>query len=694
MGKIIKFILMSVLALIAIIGIAVVVFVKTFDLNKYKAQISKVVYEQTGRELALNGHAGIKISLIPTIELNDVTLSNVPWASEKEMLKVKNVDVSFSIMPLLKKEIVIDKIHLIKPQVYLSVNSKGEPNWVFDTKEKSESVQKKNDVTSEEVAKGVMLAGVVAKSFKIEDGVLVYSDEKAKATHKLDINEISLNSEGMDSNINVNIDVVYNDEKITASIEAGSINSLLQNAKNYPLKADVKAYGATAQINGMLSDVLSSVKYDLDVKATNPKGNFGAPYVKLQSKLNGDIQKINMDIVSLDVAGNEIKGTVKADLSGKKPYVKVNLNSQLIDLDKFNQTKKAEVLFSLIPVAHAANFVPATPIDLKALDMLNADINLDVKKVSVNNISFNNLKTNVTINNGKATLNINELNVGGGNITGSVSANKSNDFSVDLTGSGIVIQDFMKELKPESKDIFGVLSGGKTDLTVKMTSKGDDLKSIVEGLNGQFIVIVDESKVQMGTIKYLQGGFISQLLNALKIKTSDKNLEMSCFVVRSDITDGKATFPKGIALKSNHLTLVSDGYVNLKNDKIDLSLKPFNGKISDTNIVQAISSMLKIGGTIQKPSLTIDNSSVIKNVVGVAAMGSAFLGSQLLLDADESPCHTALKGTSYADKFPAPKGIKAVGQNVYQGANQAVSNSVDLVNEATTGVINFLKGKK
>ena len=43
MGKIIKFILMSVLTLIVIIGITVVVFVKTFDLNKYKAQISKLV---------------------------------------------------------------------------------------------------------------------------------------------------------------------------------------------------------------------------------------------------------------------------------------------------------------------------------------------------------------------------------------------------------------------------------------------------------------------------------------------------------------------------------------------------------------------------------------------------------------------------------------------------------------------------
>ena len=86
--------------------------------NKYKTQISKIVYEQTGRELKLNGHAGIKISLIPTIELNDVMLSNADWAKEKEMIKVQNVDVSFSIIPLFKKLLILSSLLTLSKNIY------------------------------------------------------------------------------------------------------------------------------------------------------------------------------------------------------------------------------------------------------------------------------------------------------------------------------------------------------------------------------------------------------------------------------------------------------------------------------------------------------------------------------------------------------------------------------------------------
>ena len=697
MKKLLKIVFGTILTFVVVCFAALFIFIKTFDLNKYKNQISEVVYKATGRELKLNGHAGIKISLIPTIELNDVAFSNASWAKEPNLLEVKNIDIAFSIMPLLEKEIVIDKVHLNEPKVYLSVNEKGVANWDFsegNTKSEKENESKKEEALTTDVAQGAMLASVVAKSFKIENGLVIYDDLQTKSEHNLKINKIVLNSEGMDDNINADIDVVYNDEEVKANIVAGSINSVLQNAEKYPLNIKVKAYGATAQIDGALSDLSGELKYDFDVKATNPNGNFGAPAVNLNTKIVGDVKKINLDIISLNVAENEIKGTVFADLSGQKPYIKAAINSTLIDLNKFNQTKNAVSSFNIMPVAHAADFVPATPIDLRALNLLNADISADVKKVLVNTMSLSNIKSNITLNKGVATINIKELGIGDGNLTGSIVADSNNNFKADLTASDVVIQNFVTELVPSNKDLFGILSGGKTDLAIKLTGKGNDVRSIVERLNGQLVFIIGESKVQMGSLKYLNGDFVSQILKALNVKTSEKDLSMSCFVVRSDITDGNVSFPKGIAFKSNKITVVSDGSVNLKNDKINLSIKPFNGKISDANVAQVISSMLKVGGTIQKPNLTIDNSAVLTNVIGYAAAGPAFLGSQLLLDADDSPCYTALKGTSYEKMFPVPSAVKTTGQNIYQGANQAVNESINLVNGAAKGVVNLLKGKK
>ena len=157
------------------------------------------------------------------------------------------------------------------------------------------------------------------------------------------------------------------------------------------------------------------------------------------------------------------------------------------------------------------------------------------------------------------------------------------------------------------------------------------------------------------------------------------------------------------------MTVVGDGSVNLKNDKLDISIKPFNGNLTDTNIAQAVSSLVKISGTVQRPLIALDTASVVKNVVGVAITGPAFIGSQLLLDSDPAPCYTALKGTTFGTMFDAPTGVKAGAQGAYQGASDAVSSGVNLVTGTADavvgggvdvltgtakGVLNLLGGKK
>lgn len=696
MKKFFKIALWAILLVVIVCIVAITVFVKTFDLNKYKNQITQIVYDQTGRQLSIDGHAGLKISLIPTIELNDVKFSNADWAKEPNMVEAKTIDVAFSILPLLKKEIVIDKIHLIEPKVYLTINEKGVPNWEFVKYKKTGEVKEsKNTISEKDVAKGVAIASVVAKSFKIENGIVLYQDLKTKSIHELKIKQIGLTSEGVDSEISADIDVVYNNEEIKADIVAGSINSILQNTSKYLLKADVKAFGVTATVDAILSNILTNIGYDASLTLVNPSGNFGIPSVKLKANAQGDLQNIVLNLSSLNVASNEIKGVVKANLSGKKTDINATLNSNMIDLLKFSEINTASDRFSIISKAHAATFVPATEIDLSMLNLLNANIELNIGKLIVNkDIMLDNIKTDVVINSGNANINIKQMQVGGGNLVGSINADTSNKFKVNLNGTNIVLQDFLKFLSITDNKYFGIASGGNTDLLINLTSKGRDLQSVVENLDGQFIAIVGDSKIQTGTLKYLSGGLISQILSSLKLQKLDKTLDVSCAVVRTDIANGKAIFPKGIAFKSNKLIIVSDGSVNLKNDKIDFSIRPFNGKISDANITQAISSMLKISGTVSKPYLTLDNSSIIKNVVGVVATGPVFLGSQLLMDVDEYPCYTALKGTSYEKMFPAPSGVKATGQGVYQGARDVVGEGVDLITGAAKGVINILTGKK
>ena len=64
-----------------------------------------------------------------------------------------------------------------------------------------------------------------------------------------------------------------------------------------------------------------------------------------------------------------------------------------------------------------------------------------------------------------------------------------------------------------------------------------------------------------------------------------------------------------------------------------------------------------------------------------------FIGSQLLLDADQAPCYTALKNTVYKDMFEAPTGVKAGAQNVYQGTSDLVEGGINLITGTAGNVV-------
>ena len=714
MKKLLKGVFWTIILLLLIVFVGGFVFIKTFDLNKYKSYVENIVYEQTGRKLLLAGDAGLKISLMPTVVLNDVAFDNAPWAAEPKMVKAKSVEVAVSVMPLLHKEVVIDTVNLIEPEVYLAINAAGEANWEFSKPQTAAEKTLVEETIKTEVKPTAMptveapdsalpvadaaplLAGFLAKRVNVENARLVYQDMATNTVTDLQINSLTLQSENMDADLDIVFDLVFNGEEISGTATAGSVNAILQKAKEYPLQADVTAFGAKAKADVVLTNMMTNLGFSGSAKLQNPSGNFGAPEVSLNVGFSGTPKNIALEINSLNVAGNVISGMADVDLNGAKPNINAVLQSNVLNVQTLTATPVKTASLALIPAAAAAEYVPDTALDLAVLDSVNAKAQINVKSLIVNQeLTLENVAANVVLQNGKLSVSPLSLNAGGGVVNGAFSIEKNNNvFALNLTGKDVVLQNLWKGLTATDAGTFGIISGGDAIISIKLNGQGATLRQMVESLDGQVIAIISESKIQTGALKYLTGNFATQLLKALKIDKQKKNLELSCAVVRADIGNGKAVFPKGIVFNSKQLAVVSDGAVNLKNDKIDFTLNPFNGKLADTNVVQAISSMIKIAGTVEQPKIAIDDSAVIKNVVGVAAAGPAFLGSQMMLDVDESPCYTALKGTAYQDMFPAPKGAKAAGQGVYQGTSDAISDGVDALKNTAKDVLNLFKRKK
>jgi len=168
MKKILKYGLIGLAGIIALLVLAVAIISATFNPNDYKPLIIKLVQEKKQRTLTIEGD--IKLAFWPKIgaDLGKVSISE--HKSEQTFASIQGAKVSLALLPLLKKELVVDTIYIDGAQANIIKYKDGTTN--FDdllSKDEEESEQIKFDVD-----------GV-----KVTNSAVNYSDEGTGAKYAL-----------------------------------------------------------------------------------------------------------------------------------------------------------------------------------------------------------------------------------------------------------------------------------------------------------------------------------------------------------------------------------------------------------------------------------------------------------------------------------------------------------------------------
>lgn len=700
MKKLIKFVLIALVCLVLFIGIAGYVVLKHIDLNKYKGVIETAVHDATGRQFTI-GSIDIKPSFSLTVELEKVTFANASWAKDELMATVETIDVGFGLLPLLHGKYVVNKFVIGNAVINLEENEDNGANWVFENSapvvqepglEKtsfsfsliSEAYAEENASTQSDISG--LLANVVIKEVVFDNVKINYTDKTA-TTQSYDIKRFSLD-ENDDKNIDFAFDV--NDGLYKGTGTLGALK-LLKAENGYPVSADVNVMGIGVKANAILFDILGNMGFDGKAVISGFLGKDSTFNEQADIAIKGNLERIETAINSINIANNVITGNVVAELTGTVPLVTAVFNSDKIDIASFEKKQKSAFNLSLIREAQATTLVSADVIPYDALYSVNADVDVNVAKVvNKNAVVMQDVVLNAKIDNGVAKIKIKQGTLANGKVRADAELNggaKALTLTADVVK--VNLSELLKAFEAQS-DSFKFISGSDTDLYVKLKGQGNTYASLVDGLNGQVAVIMDQSKLHLGNVGMIKGNIFSQLLNTLNITKGNDDLELKCAVVRTDIKDGMADFPNGIVFNADKFTVVANGDINLKNDKIGFGVKPFGGKLTDTNIAKALSSLVKLTGTLKEPAIGVDTVNAVKNIVGATMTGPVYLGAQMVMENDSSPCYTALKNTSYESRFPESSSVtKATSENV----GKVLDDSVDMVKDTAKGLFNMLSGK-
>lgn len=688
-------------SIIIILAIGGYVFVRNFDLNRYKSYIEDIVNRETGRTLKMNGEAKLGISFIPTLVINDVELSNPEWAVNPQMVKLQKLEIKAAILPLLKGRIVIDKLILQQPEIYLETAADGQKSWEFtqmqnNSKAAAAGVRKEQKVKSG----GTMAAaaGLVAKQVELQNGIISYFDAKSGKTTQVLINDINLEIPEQDGPLNLNVDAELDEQKIVAEIEADNLASLL-NEGRLNFVAEVKALQVSAALTGAVEDVLESPRYAVEGNIYNPAGNFGAPETSLEMRVDGDVYSADINIQNLSVATNVITGTASVDWSKSRPQIKADLNMPSFDVNSLKAKAVSSLVpFSLIKEAQALEMVPNDKIPYEYLNMVDAVLNVKAGKLMLaDGVNLTDVVLAARLQDGVLDVSKLDFGLGSGEITATAAVNAATQaVKLNLRSSGLKLQDLHAPLATGANGSMQILSGGSLDIMADLQSSGATYRRLSENLDGQVIAIVDKSEIKTGRLEWLASNIFTKILQLLKVDTNkNTNMDVACAVVRADFGKGQATFPSGIVFNGSKLQVVGSGSINLVNDKINFTIAPTLNKLADGNIAQALASFVKLEGTLEKPKVGIDTRSALTTIVGTVASGGAYLGSEILLNGSDSPCYTALAGTTYASRFPKPSGVKAATKDAYQDVNQTAKDAVKGLEDAAKDILGaFANGLK
>ncbi|MBX9635698.1 MAG: AsmA family protein, partial [Magnetospirillum sp.] len=127
--------LSSAVKLAAIAAVAVMVglvaAVKSMDFNRIKGLLADQVRSSTGRTLVIAGPLELRLGLVPRVIATGISLSNAPGGSRPDMVKIERAEAEVSLLPLLKREIRVNRLIVSTPEILLETDAKGRGNWEF-----------------------------------------------------------------------------------------------------------------------------------------------------------------------------------------------------------------------------------------------------------------------------------------------------------------------------------------------------------------------------------------------------------------------------------------------------------------------------------------------------------------------------------------------------------------------------------
>lgn len=531
MGRMLKYLIVAVAALAALLIIAVVAFLLLFDPNDFREDIAQRVSTATGREFSIEGE--LDVSLFPwlAIEVGRTQLGNAEGFSEQPFARFEKARLSVRLLPmLLRRELIVGSAELDALQLSLEVRKDGRSNWQ-DLADRGEAAADAPEQTSQ-AGSSLDIA-----SIQLTNATLIYSNAQLGEEYRL--SNVSLTSgavvrgkpveiqggfgfEAQPADVNgvvkIETDVAFVSDSATIQFAnfgiSGTANNLAEVPTTFELTApaiELKTEERNADFGSIELSVLdinvsadiepfsyadsptpvATIKVDafsprslmqtlnIELPATADPSTFGKLIVDAKAVVSEE--SVRLDNLELVFDETTFKGTLQVPRESSGAY-QLDLSADSIDLNRY-----------MPPTEEGASGdsedVAATQIPADLIRPLNARGKLSVREATMGQILFENVELGVNAANGQMRVHPISADIFDGKYNGDVRINVSGDvptISLNENIQSVSLQPLAKAMF-ERDNITGAING-----TFTLNGRGEDMDQIRGTLNGDMSFVLSD----------------------------------------------------------------------------------------------------------------------------------------------------------------------------------------------------------
>lgn len=366
------------------------IVIATYDINKYKNYIIQAIESKTGHGFSINNDFKISLSPLPVLIIDGIELKNSSWGTHPVMFSAKRIEIKPALLPLINKNLTINKLTIIEPEILVEIHNENKLNWLFNKTKAITSHNENNTPAQNNTLKEINIKNKKneqnnnrkynLKEIEVKNATIVFNEIASSKSIKFTRSYATISMDNIHSPITFIFGGNYNKRRFNLDGKIDSPISLIGNKKT-SFNTNIAISHINTNLSGYIEKPMSlkglhlKLMSELDtLRSLDRILGYRFPHTGpnyLNMTISNKFDNYIIDDFNIIIGDKEISGEVQVSLYEYKPSVYAKLHTEYFNLTPYINEKNIEEVVSfnsdLISYIH------------------NIDVSLKINKLKINN---------------------------------------------------------------------------------------------------------------------------------------------------------------------------------------------------------------------------------------------------------------------------------------------------------------------